>query len=347
MIRTFSIWNVSGENCEDIFGSEDSFVCICKDTQCDTIGTVNLPEEGNYVVVTSTRDALRFDVKEKPISNDSSSSATASVFIDRTTPKQSIMGFGGSFTDAAGINIRTLKPALQETLLRHYFGAEGIEYTMARVPIAGCDFSSRPYTYDDVEGDSDLLYFNLTMEDHDYKIPYIKLAREISSKPLKLFASPWSPPAWMKTNGMLNGTGSLLPEYRQSWANYFIRFFEEYQKQGIDFWGFTTQNEPSMGLVNDHFWNACGYKPEDLRDFIKDYLGPTVDSTQFSDLIMMSVDDSRETFPIYPNTVKYHCLVFQDSSNLFISRFLAILLLIRTWMELPFIGTPIKSFHLL
>ena len=124
-----------------------------------------------------------------------------------------------------------------------YFGSSGIEYGVGRVPIAGSDFSTYPYSYDDFPGDVTLSNFSLTQEDTLYKvivfkhllkrlnnnfanasqIPYINWAKRISSKPIKLFSSPWSAPAWMKSNNDFSGFGKLLPENYQPWADYFVR----------------------------------------------------------------------------------------------------------------------------
>ena len=111
--------------------------------------------------------------------------------------------------------------------------------------MGGCDFSIRPYTYDDVPGDVNLEHFNLTEDDLIYKviplainhpllifyyiflkkkIPYMKQATEVKGKPLTFFASPWSAPAWMKSNNGLIGKGYLLPKYYQTWADYFIKY---------------------------------------------------------------------------------------------------------------------------
>lgn len=138
---------------------------------------------------------------------------------------QSIMGFGGAFTDAAGINIAKLTdPKLQELLLRSYYHETGIDYNFGRVNLGGCDFSDRPYTYDDVEGDTKLEHFHLTHDDTEFKIPFLKMAQDIKTNgEIKLFASPWSAPAWMKTNNNLIGKGELKHEYYQLWADYFIR----------------------------------------------------------------------------------------------------------------------------
>ncbi|RXG58487.1 Glucosylceramidase, partial [Armadillidium vulgare] len=104
-----------------------------------------------------------------------------------------------------------------------YFGPQGSRYNIIRVNMAGCDFSVRGYSYDDVEGDMDLVYFNLTEEDYNYKIPVIKDAIEVNPEEIYVFGSPWAPPAWMKTNGEIGGQGQLLKEMWQPWANYFVK----------------------------------------------------------------------------------------------------------------------------
>ena len=104
----------------------------------------------------------------------------------------------------------------------------GLEYTFARVPIAGSDFSTHPYTYDDDhDGDFALDFFALAPEDLQYKIPQLKEALGMSDRPIRLLASSWSAPTWMKTNEDFVGKGSLKGEpggeYYQTWANYYVR----------------------------------------------------------------------------------------------------------------------------
>ena len=113
---------------------------------------------------------------------------------------------------------------------------------MARTNINSCDFSSASYTYIK-EGDKELKTFNIG---HDtlYKIPLIKRAFAASDNRMKLYGSPWSPPAFMKDNNNVLGGGHLLPEYYQSWANYYVKFIKAYEKMGIPVWGISIQNEP-------------------------------------------------------------------------------------------------------
>lgn len=174
---------------------------------------------------------------------------------------QKIFGFGGAFTDSAGININSLTEKSKEYLLKSYFSKSGIEYSLCRVPIGGTDFSTRPYTYDDIKDDN-LSQFNLTFEDFTYKIPLINKAYSLTDGNLRLFASAWSAPAWMKTNDALSGIGYLYKKYYQTWADYFIKFLEHYEKSNIKIWGITTGNEPLNGVLPFIKINSLGWTPD-------------------------------------------------------------------------------------
>ena len=112
-------------------------------------------------------------------------------------------------TDAATINILNISSTLQDKLLHSYFGTSGIEYTIGRVPMASCDFSTREYSYNDVDGDYGLANFTLAKEDLEYKIPVLLQALKISKRKISIFGSPWSAPSWMKTNGKMTGQYDL------------------------------------------------------------------------------------------------------------------------------------------
>ena len=132
-----------------------------------------------------------------------------------------------------------------------------IGYTLARTNIHSCDFSSESYTYVS-DDDKNLSSFNID-HDKEYRIPLIKKAIETTGGKLTLFASPWSPPVFMKDNkDMLHG-GKLLPEYFQSWATYFTKFIKAYENEGIPVWGVTVQNEP-MAVQT---WESCIFSAEE------------------------------------------------------------------------------------
>lgn len=182
---------------------------------------------------------------------------------------QTHIGFGAAFTESASYTWSRLPQDKRDQIIKDYFSEEGLAYTMGRTHINSCDFSLNNYDYVkpyDLSLDS----FDLSREEL-YVIPMIKEAKKYVSD-LKLLASPWSPPYWMKSNHMMNHGGKLLPEYREVWARYYIKYIDEMKKRGIPFWAITVQNEPAANQT----WDSCLYTASDERDFIKDYLGPTV-----------------------------------------------------------------------
>jgi glucosylceramidase len=158
-----------------------------------------------------------------------------SVFVDPSKTFQSLIGIGGALTDAAAEVFAKLPKVKQDELIEAYYSTnKGIGYTLARTNIASCDFSSASYNYV-TENDSLLKSFSVA-HDEQFRIPLIKKVVTATGNKLTLFASPWSPPSWMKdNNNVLNG-GKLLPQFRQSWANYFIKFIKAYEAHGIPVW---------------------------------------------------------------------------------------------------------------
>ncbi|MBI2284303.1 MAG: glycoside hydrolase family 30 protein [Bacteroidetes bacterium] len=212
-----------------------------------------------------------------------------SVFVDPTKTYQSFMGIGAALTDASAETFAKLSREKQEEFLTAYYDVnKGIGYTLARTNIHSCDFSSGSYTYVK-EGDADLGSFNI---DHDrqYRIPFIKRVIAAAGGKITTYASPWSPPAFMKSNkNMLRG-GKLLPEYRQSWARYYTKFIKAYEKEGIPIWGITVQNEP----MATQKWESCIFTAEEERDFLKQYLGPTMAREGLADKKIVVWDHNRD-----------------------------------------------------
>lgn len=193
------------------------------------------------------------------------------VFVDRSATFQTILGIGGALTDASAETFFKLPRDKQQELIRAYFDPqEGIGYSLGRTHINSCDFSSESYTYVK-DGDKSLESFDIS-HDLKYRIPFIKRAMAAAGKDFSLFVSPWSPPAWMKSNNdMLHG-GALLPEYADAWANYYVKFIKTYEREGIPIWGLTVQNEPMASQT----WESCIYTAQQERDFVKNHLGPTL-----------------------------------------------------------------------
>jgi glucosylceramidase len=211
------------------------------------------------------------------------------VLVNPEKQYQQILGIGGALTDAAAEVFAQLSEEKQQELMRAYYNEDtGIGYTLARTPIHSCDFSSASYTYIE-EGDSALATFSI---DHDrrYKLPLIKKAMKAAGGKLTLYASPWSPPAFMKSNGNMLHGGKLLPDFYQSWANYYVKFIRSYESEGIPVWGVTIQNEPMAKQI----WESCLYSAEEERDFLKNYLGPTFEKEGFSDKKIIVWDHNRD-----------------------------------------------------
>jgi len=211
------------------------------------------------------------------------------IMLDPSKTFQVIEGFGGALTDAAAETYYRMPEKSRREILNAYFNPEtGIGYSLCRTHINSCDFSSEGYAYADVPGDTNLEHFSIE-HDRQFRIPFIKEALAVSGNGFKLFASPWSPPAWMKTNNdMLHG-GVLRPECRQTWADYFVRFIRAYEKEGIPIWGVTVQNEP-MAVQR---WESCIFSASDERDFVRDYLGPTFERSGLSKAAIIIWDHNR------------------------------------------------------
>ena len=213
-----------------------------------------------------------------------------SVFIDTEIMFQEFQGFGGAFTEAAAATLDKMPFQLRQEILQAYFLPDrGNGYTLCRTHINSCDFSLGNYAYAEVQGDVELKHFSID-RDRQSLIPMILQAIKMSGDKLRLFASPWSPPAWMKTNGMMNLGGKLKPEFRQAWANYYVRYINEYSREGIPIWGLTVQNEPEASQT----WDSCLYTGEEERDFIRDYLGPALNNAGLGHVKVIAWDHNRD-----------------------------------------------------
>ncbi|MBF0407060.1 MAG: glycoside hydrolase family 30 protein [Candidatus Riflebacteria bacterium] len=211
------------------------------------------------------------------------------VFVDPGKKFQTFMGIGGALTDASAETFAKLPELKQREFLRAYFDTRhGIGYTLARTNIHSCDFSSGSYTYVK-NGDKTLKSFSI---DHDlkFRVPFIKKAIEAAGGNLPLFASPWSPPAYMKDNNNMLQGGKLKPEYYQIWADYYVKFIRAYENEGIPVWGLTVQNEP----MATQRWESCIYTASEERDFLKNYLGPTLEKAGLSDKKIIVWDHNRD-----------------------------------------------------
>ncbi len=258
----------------------------------DSTSMARMKIEKVEIILTAKATTDRLTIKDtldfRPF--DQPTEQFPAVIIDYRHTFQALEGIGGAITDAAAETFYKMPPSAREEILNAYFDTiSGIGYSLCRTHINSCDFSTESYAYAEKPGDTLLLDFSI---EHDlkYRIPLIKKALEKSGGRLQLFASPWSPPAWMKTNNnMLNG-GKLKPEYYKVWADYFVKFFEAYRKEGIDFWGLTVQNEP----LAVQKWESCIYTAGDELVFVRDFLGPRLKQSPYSHIKIMIWDHNRD-----------------------------------------------------
>jgi glucosylceramidase len=258
--------------------------------------------EGKKVVVYTTADSsdyrltvtdtLKFRELIQPVETQ------ICVFTDPDLKFQTFLGIGGALTDASAETFSKMPEAKQTELMTAYYDSQkGIGYTLARTNIHSCDFSSASYTYI-TEGDKELKSFSI---DHDqqFRIPFIKKAIAAAGGKLTLFVSPWSPPAFMKDNNdMLHG-GKLKPEFYQTWADYYVKFIKAYEKTGIPVWGLTIQNEP----MATQKWESCIYTANDERDFLKNFLGPTIQKAGLGGKKIIVWDHNRDLMFQRANTI--------------------------------------------
>ena len=248
---------------------------------------------GKRVLVYTTAESTSFRLTPTDTlafrPSESTSEGKVYVFVDPKKTFQPFIGIGGALTDAAAETFAKLPAARQDELIAAYYSADrGIGYTLARTNIHSCDFSSESYTYV-TEGDKDLTSFSIA-HDLRYRIPLIKRALAATGNRLKLFASPWSPPAYMKDNNdMLHG-GHLRPEFYRAWAIYYTKFIKSYRQAGVPIWGITVQNEPMATQT----WESCVYQATDERDFVKNYLGPAMVEQGLRDVHVMVWDHNRD-----------------------------------------------------
>lgn len=213
------------------------------------------------------------------------------VFADQ--PRQVFDGFGGTFNELGWDALQSVSPSARERIMRDLFDRDGANLAFARTPIGASDYALSYYSYCDVKNDYTMRDFSIA-RDRYILIPYIKEALKIRPD-LKIWASPWTPPAWMKINQhytlqggdiagrtggnemdkrknvMGNATAfNMQVGYLQAYALYFAKYVQAYRAEGIPLWAIMPQNE----IAWSPNWPCCTWRAEDLALFIGKYLGP-------------------------------------------------------------------------
>lgn len=201
---------------------------------------------------------------------------------------QTILGFGGAITEATGVIWDKLNKEKRRQLLAAYFGNEGIGYTLCRSHIQSCDFCLSNYAYiNENESLTSKLNFK---RDEKYLIPIISEAAQIAGGNFKLISSPWSPPGFMKTNGVMNGGGKLKPECYRDWAYIIASYIKVYRNKGIPIYGITIQNE----ALDAQKWESCVMTAQEESIFVEQYLYPELVKMQLEDVAIYFWDQNKE-----------------------------------------------------
>lgn len=273
-------------------------ICLCfsltvfsqqKSSKQSKIFTTNNKQITVYTTADNTKlrltqtDNLSFTASQQPVETE------ISVFVEPLKKFQTFMGIGGAVTDAsAEIFAKLSKEKQAEFLDAYYDQQKGIGYTLLRTTIQSSDFSSASYSYIE-EGDKDLKTFSID-HDREFRIPLIKQAIKTAGGKLLTYATPWSPNAFMKSNKSVLKGGKLLPEFYQPWANFYVKFIKAYEKEGIPIWGTSVQNEPMATQT----WESCLYTAEEERDYLKNYLGPTLKKEGLGNVKIIAWDHNRD-----------------------------------------------------
>lgn len=235
--------------------------------------------------------------------------------------KQTMDGIGSSFTEASAFVLAHLDPAERKEVMNKLFSEGGANFSLARTHIGACDFTVKGrYSYLDKVGDTGLESFTVApdkegfssseypgIKDEGYDLlPMIKEALEIKNlqadKDLRIVASAWTAPSWMKdiedwhirgsAENNYQGTGGTLKEkYEETYADYLIRYLDVYRSEGVDIWAITPVNEPHG--VNGQ-WESMIFTPQTQNEFIKKFLGPKLKSGDNSKVNLLIYDQNRD-----------------------------------------------------
>ena len=182
---------------------------------------------------------------------------------------QEILGFGAAFTDSACYTLNQLPASARAQLFHQMFHPSEMGLSVCRTCVGASDYATKLYSYDDGDPDPDLTRFSI---DHDrqYILPILREARQVNPA-LFLFSSPWSPPGWMKANRSMLG-GCMQRRYMAAYANYFLKFLQGYEAEGVPVQAVTVQNE--VDTDQDGRMPACAWPQEYEVDFVRQHLGP-------------------------------------------------------------------------
>ncbi|MBK7190184.1 MAG: glycosyl hydrolase, partial [bacterium] len=252
------------------------------------------PTITHEILLTSEAGARQSPLANVPFREGIAEGTVITIFPDST--KQTIEGIGTSFTESSAFVLAHLEPQQRRELMQKVYGESGANFSLTRTHIGACDFSVEgKYSYADEPGDRDLKAFSIAPDvagfdpvahpgiaDPGYDLlPMIREALAIKrgqrDQELKIIASAWTAPAWMKdietwyipgsaANNWQGTGGTLKPEYVSTYADYLVRYLDAYADAGVKLWGLTPVNEPhGVGGA----WESMAFSPESQNDFVK------------------------------------------------------------------------------
>ena len=242
------------------------------------------------VIETARDNSHRLSPIAAPVVSSGGASSVA-LTLDPAQQFQEMSGFGGALTESSAWVLAQLPAEKRAEVLHRYFDPqEGLGYTLARTHLNSCDFSLNMWALDETPGDYDLLNFSLAPM-RRWLMPLLHDANNAAKGKLNLLVSPWSPPAWMKTNNRMDAGGSLRSEYAPAWAQYYVKFVQAMEREEkLSIWALTVQNEPQANQV----WESCLYSPEQERDFVRDHLGPALEKAGLQKVKLLGFDHNRD-----------------------------------------------------
>lgn len=256
----------------------------------------------------------------------SPSSDAARIEVDPDRPKQTLLGIGTSFTESSAYVLAHLPPAERARVMARIYGPDGADIAFARTHIGACDFcvdgryGYAPTAEDMAAGrfsvDVDAAGFSRAdhpgIQDEAFDLlPMIQEARALRAgrEDLRIVASAWSAPPWMKDigdwyrpagHGRLGTGGQLKPEHQGTYADYLLAYLSAYAERGVPIWGLTPVNEPHG---NNGQWESMHFSPESQRDFIAQHLGPKLAASPHRDVALLIFDQNRDEMERWAHTI--------------------------------------------
>ncbi|MTH16434.1 Ig-like domain-containing protein [Flavobacterium sp. LC2016-01] len=219
----------------------------------------------------------------------------STVTVNAGTTYQTMDGFGYTLTEGSCEVISGMAATQQNQLLNDLYNpTTGLNANVIRISIGASDLSSSSYSYNETSGDTNMNNFSLNGPDLTYLIPIIKKIQLINPN-IKILATPWSPPRWMKTNNSWVG-GNLQTQYYAAYAKYFVKYFDAMAAQGISIWGITPQNEPE----NPNNEPSMLMNSTEQKNFINQQLGPQMAAAGYGNIKIIAFDHNCDNtaYPI-------------------------------------------------